>query len=201
MIRQIEKPHVLIGEGKDEENFFQALCDYCDINSVQVLGLGGKTKLRAFLLALVNTPGFTNIDSLGIARDADSDGAAAFQSVQDALRAANLPIPSRPLDVSGSNPRVSVMIIPGEDEIGALEDLCLSSVDGDVALPCVNQFFDCLKEEGVTQGLHAAKARVQAFLSSRRVSGLRLGEAACKGYWPFDHTTFDNAKNFLKTIA
>jgi hypothetical protein len=46
-----------------------------------------------------------------------------------------------------------------------------------------------------------SKAKVHAFLASRREPDLRLGEAAEKGYWPLDSESFTSIKELLRKIG
>lgn len=51
---RITKPKLLIGEGKDEENFFNALLKHMHTNDIQVLSSGGKdkNKFRVWMAAV-----------------------------------------------------------------------------------------------------------------------------------------------------
>ena len=198
---QIERPNQLLVEGKEEQLFFGKLIQCMGLSDIQIQPSGGKTKLSANLKALRNMPEFNEVVSLGIVRDADTDPSGAFQSVHDALGRAQLPMPSASLLPAGTNPRVVVLILPAGDRTGALEDLCLEAVAGDPAMPCVKGFFDCLKEKSLCLPRDLEKAKVQAFLASRKEEGLRLGEAAEKGYWPWGSPAFDQIKEFLQLVV
>ena len=87
MSTTIESPCVLVVEGKDEEKFFAALLSHMQVNTVQVIGIGGKTNLTPNLKGLVRTPSFGRVERLGVVRDADDDPVAAFESVRYSLRA------------------------------------------------------------------------------------------------------------------
>lgn len=76
---EIQKPTLLIVEGRDEELFFEALVRNLGSDGVQVMPIGGKTKLRENLAALVRSPRFAEVASLGIVRDADDRPESAFQ--------------------------------------------------------------------------------------------------------------------------
>lgn len=196
----VSEPNVLVVEGKEEELFFSALIGHLRLNRIQVMPIGGKTNLRETLMALVITPGFSNVISLGIVRDADLNPNSAFESVSDALQAAGLPKPTAPLVPTAEKPRVTIMILPEEGVSGMLEDLCLKSVAGDSAIPCVEQYFQCLEERDIPLPQNMSKARVQVFLASKRKI-LRLGEAAQAGYWPFSDNPFGQVRNFLQQIC
>nr|BAL54915.1 hypothetical conserved protein [uncultured Acetothermia bacterium]BAL60051.1 hypothetical conserved protein [Candidatus Acetothermum autotrophicum] len=195
----IKEPVILIVEGGEDKQFFQALIQHLGLSGIDIMGIGGKDQIKANLKALRNSSGFTIVRSLGIVRDADDDPRAAFQSVCSALQNAGLPVPDRPLVSVGSNPAVTVMILPDINTPGALEDLCLQAVANDPALPCIEQYFECLQKQGFLPK-NISKAKVQAFLASRIEAGKRLGEAAQAGYWPWDSSALDQVKNFLQHI-
>jgi len=201
MTVEIAKPNLLLVEGREDELFFGALVKHLGLQNIQIMGIAGKTNLRRNLKALILSPRFTEVISLGVVRDANDDPSAAFQSVHDALQAVNLPAPGRPLEPAGDSPQVTVMILPEEGAPGMLEDLCLKSVGQDSAMLCTAQYFQCLQQEGLTLPDNMSKAKVQVFLASRRKAGLRLGEAAQAGYWPWDEEAFERVRDFLQQIG
>lgn len=201
MAIEISSSALMIVEGNEEKMFFEALINYMGLKNIQIMPIGGKEKLRANLKALVSSPRFSTIDSLNIVRDANKNPKGAFQSVCDALKASKLPVPDRPLISEGTKPKVTIMILPKEDLAGMLEDVCLKSVQNDPALFCIEQYFKCLRERGLSPPQNESKAKVQAFLASRKEPGKRLGEAAQAGYWPWDSDAFKEIKDFLKMIS
>jgi len=197
---QIQKSRLLIVEGRDEEEFVSALIADIGLQEIQVAGIGGKTKIRQNLKALVRRPSFSRVEGLGVIRAADNDPKGAFKSVRDALAAAGLPTPKKPLQPVKGHPRVNVMILPSSDRKGALEDLCLEAIGLDPANTCVNGFFECLQDKGVASPKELSKAKVRVFLSSREDPTLPLGLAATKGYLPFEHGVFEPLREFLKSL-
>ncbi len=198
----IEKHKLLIVEGVEDQKFFDALLAQIDIDDIQVLGVGGKTQIKANLGVLKDDPRFVQrVNSIGIVRDADDNARNAFKSIQNALKSAGLPCPRKPMDTANGPPKVNVMILPGGEQKGTLEDLCLRSAVDDQAIFCVEAYFDCLDARGVsTPARDLIKAKTNVFLSSRADPTLRLGEAARKGYWPFNSPIFDNVKSFLRSL-
>ncbi len=198
---EITETRLLAVEGKDECLFFQALLKKLELSNIQTICYGGKTRLRDYMGALIVTPGWANVTMLGIARDADRNPEAAFQSVVDTLRAYNLSPPKRPLMVTRNKPRVIVMILPDENTPGMLEDLCLRTVMHDSSIKCVEEFFICLKRKRISPPNNMAKAKVHAFLASRIKADKRLGEAAQAGYWHFNSRSLTQVKKFLCSIS
>jgi hypothetical protein len=201
MAVELTQTNVLIVEGREEELFFGALIEHLGLQNIQIMPIGGKEQLRRNLKALARSPSFAKVVSLGIVRDANANPRAAFQSVRDALQAVNLPAPDRPLIPTGRDLQVTVMIVPAEDTPGMLEDLCLRSVLSDPATPCMEQYFQCLQQRDLPLPRNMPKARVQAFLASRREAGKRLGEAARAGYWPWNEAAFEPVKDFLQQVG
>lgn len=200
-VRQIEKPYLLVVEGREEELFFDAACRHFRIENVQILGVGGKTKLAGNLAALVRTPGFSQVRSVGIARDADNDPAAATQSIQHALSKVGLPVPPAPLVPHAGPPRVAFFLFPDCRNAGTLEDLCLLSVALDKAMACVEEFFRCLNNRVGALPREMAKAKLSVFLASRPEPDKRLGEAAQAGFFPWSHPAFSQLEQFLRIVG
>ncbi len=198
----IADPHVLLVEGTEEVHFFKALARRLGLQRFQVLPYQGKTRLRDYLMQFVIAPEYDKVVSLAVTRDADCDWQAALASVRSSLSACGLPVPDGPLQWAGSGPRVCIMILPASNANGMLENLCLRSVAEDPAMDCVSDYFSCLQEQGISlRGNRMAKAKVHAFLASRAEPDLRLGEAAGRKYWPFDHEAFDEVTCLLQQLT
>lgn len=201
MTLEIVSDKLLVVEGEDERHFFEALAAAIHV-SVQVLPVGGKTKIRENLKLLAISPGFEIVTALGIVRDADDDYAAAFQSVMTALQAAGLPAPAEPEVIVHDRPRTGVFIMPAKNTTGAIETICLDAVRDEAAFQCVEPFFDCLETHGVAHDGASvrAKARVHTYLASKPEPGKRLGEAAKAGYWPLGAAAFARVRDFLEKL-
>jgi hypothetical protein len=195
----ISQRKILLGEGSEEVFFFIALLKHLNIADVQVEHYGGKNNLRNFLATLLRRPGFSNLVSVAVTRDADDDAKAAFQSVNSALDSVSLSKPNASGVFTSGQPRVGVFILPDGQANGMLEDLCLASVIADIAMPCVDQFFLCVENAGRKPN-NLSKARTRAWLASQIQPDKRLGEAAQAGYWDFNHPAFDPLKQFLQQL-
>jgi hypothetical protein len=203
----IEKQKLVLVEGRDEQQLFDGLLvAHLGRSDVQVLPIAGKTKLAINLLVLAGDPAFRSVDSLMIVRDADhtDDGAGAassWQSVGDAVRRIGLAAPVKHAVFSDGTPRVAVFLMPDGNSDGMLEDLCRQAAAGDKAAPCVDKYFENLAGCGIQHApKDRAKAWAHAFLASRPEPDLRVGEAAQKGYWPFDAPAFAPLVNLLKQL-
>jgi len=197
--KQIEAPKQLVVEGQDAAKFFEVLLRQRKLSGVQIQNYGGISELSAFLKALKATPGFQQVTSLAVVRDAEGDCRSAEQSVCSALSNANLPVPDKPIGLANATLRVSYFILPDCSSSGMLESLCLRAINGDPAMSCVGGYFECLGRQGVNiPESMMYKAKLHAFLASRQKPDLQLGEAADKGYLNLDNPAFDQLKHFLE---
>lgn len=210
MSAKIQRPKLLIVEGRDEEQFLTAaLADHLGLTDIQVMPIGGKSKLTQSLSALVLDPGYASVVSLAVLRDADTpfgdvpaadvgmtEANRAFQSICGSLRHVGLPCPPGHGQFVNGPPRIGMFIVPNGVGDGMLETLCLQSVSALPEFPCVDGLFQCLQGYGpLPTNLH--KARAHAWLASHPRPGLRVGEAAQAGYWPWDSDAFTDLWSFI----
>ncbi|MEM6256093.1 MAG: DUF3226 domain-containing protein [Cyanobacteria bacterium P01_D01_bin.156] len=193
----------MLVEGKDTEAFITVLLSVSGLDDLQVLDFGNVENFRPFIKGLVNRLDFRQIDiqSIGVIRDAEQNSSAAFVSVCDALKAANLDSPDQVEKITTGEPRTGIYLLPGLNATsGMLEDLCLNMLDKDVAIKCVEQYFHCLTSQGVEQPKNSAKAKITAFLASRSELKQRVGYAMNQDYWNWEHPCLNPLKDFLKQL-
>jgi len=197
------KEKLIIVEGKDDIGFIDALCRHSNVTDYQIKETEGKSGYSASIAAIWKEPGYkSNVNSIGIIRDANDNFSRTFQSVQTALRNSDLPVPGEPLKPAINNNtslRVNVFIMPDNGSKGILEDLLLQSVEQKPAMPCVNKYFTCLNENGMNPRM-SSKARTQTYLAAQIKCGISIGVAASRGYWPFIQDDFKDIINFIKNL-
>jgi hypothetical protein len=125
---------LLIGEGIEDIRFLGAFLKHLGLLDVQVEDYNGKDKSGQYLKALRLRPGFANVKRLGITRDADGGPLGAKDSVEHAVLAAGFP----------SDLQIAVFVMPGPGKDGALEDLCLQTIEGKPVIKCMEQYFSCV---------------------------------------------------------
>lgn len=91
------RPKVLIGEGRDEVNFFQSLLTRLGLIDIQVEEYGGKGNLARYVREFGVRPGHENVIALGITRDADASVINVFQSICALLGITDCPCLPRPV--------------------------------------------------------------------------------------------------------
>lgn len=197
-------PVLLLVEGKHDATFFEFLRVNRGIAEIEIFAYEGKDNLRQELGDIVKGlrrgPGFSQVTSFGVVRDADTDAAVAEAVIKGALEAAGLDVPPAVVTRAGLTPAVTYMVLPDAASLGALEELCFRSLAADPALACVGDYFDCL--EAITGGDYRSgpKQRMRVLLSPRRHEET-LDRAIVRGYVPMGSTVFDEAAAFLAALV
>ena len=97
---RIENPKLLLVEGIDEVRLFCALAKHIGSEDVQIRPYQGKDNLRRFLQVLPRVPGYSELESIGVARDLrgrrDFDSAQRPQCVGDLRVAVRLRLGDAP---------------------------------------------------------------------------------------------------------
>ena len=199
----IQQPRILLVEGPDDQAFFNNLIEKKQTPPLQIIQYSEQNKLGVFLRdVLTKSDQFSElVEVLGIVKDADTTYQSAFQSIQDSLRVANLPVPDAPLEVaepSGDGiPKVVAYVMPDNNSKGDLENLCLEAVRDHPALACVDQYFNCLHSKGYVPR-QESKARLRVFLSANPDNpNLLIGQAIAAGVLPWDSPAFEDVHKFL----
>ena len=209
--RPITTEGQLLVEGRVPEMFFRemiAACNLAEAVEARTFGDISKDNLQTYLEIFTQKATFKErIKRLGVIRDAESQPASsAFQSVQAALRGAQLPVPGEINKLEGAPVSVGVFILPNCQDAGMLEGLCLMAAaenehsQANGVLPCVDDFFACLDKRG-RKPANPTKSRFAGFALASDVIDPQLGRAAQKGAIPWETQTFNSLKNFLQMIA
>ncbi len=213
--KEYTKPCVLLVEGQDEVKFFTVFSEHIGKKGVfDIIDMNGKDHFVHVLKVCLQRPKAHTITAYVIVMDADNSHQSKFRSICDVLaRHGNgLPIPERvgvyAYDESQSK-KVGIYIMPGDSRDGMLEDLFLETVSDSPIMPCLDEYFSCLKgvlpqkpenvpaESGKHFPKNASKTRALGFLAASYESVNTVGLAAQKKYWNFDHPTLTELRSFL----
>lgn len=200
---EIKSGKLLLVEGNDDQNFFQKLMQEILLDDIQIISMGGKDGFKTpNFKSVINTPGFREVKSLGIIRDADNNADNAFRGICAILKECGLPEPTQPIQITGTSLKVGILIIPPNTGKGQIEDLCLSSLKEYNEMECIDNYFQCLKKKLPLDKFpkELSKAKIQAFLASREESVPHLGIATQRSYFPLGHDVFKGVKDFLKLL-
>ena len=194
----IEKPFLILCEGKDAELFLihylnsEALQEEPRFsNDIQVFGFNGNDTLRKSLGVLLNTEGFEQVSRILVVRDAEKDPEAAGKSIQAAIKRCGLPVPEASnawAESAESNIKTAYTLFPtctADTTPGALEDLCwqiLAEGNADTVKEGINEFIAGLKLKYGRSFPREFKARLHTYFSiTDNYVSLKIGEAARAG--------------------
>jgi len=188
-------------EGGDDLAIATGVAGALGLTDLRIEAFLGKDRLRSFLKDVQTRPEFTQkkVTAIGIIRDADANGAAAFQSVCDALRANGYKAPERNGGFALDGIKTGVLVVGPQDGKGMVEDLCLNSVSDLPEFPCVDEYFRCITQKCGRQNF-SSKAKIRVWIASHVDYTLYVGKAAEKGYWPWRSPVFDPMKEFLRGL-
>lgn len=197
--REPSKDIVVFVEGADECNVFASILSEINIEDIEIISVGGKDKLADQFKSAVMTPGFSKVRSFGIVQDADDDSAAAFDRVRDVLTTNKFIAPKSSGTVVESGERkVGILILPGGDRKGYLEDLFLDAYKGTPVDACVDSFAACSEATGCKP--FDSKRLAYVFLAAFDAPEPRLGRAFESGKVNGSHSSFDVIRDFLKQL-
>ena len=196
----IDSDRLLLVEGRDEVNLFNALISRCvgDAPYIQIIQAGGisqfPSRLKAIQTAAKTRP---DLQSIGVIRDADENPAGAFQSVCAHLSTVGFDAPRAHGAFTGGTPSVGVFIVPTDTQQGAIETLCRRSVEDSAAGRCVEQYLQCLEEHDAIRSANRDKSFAHAYLASTQDPVARVGEGALRRVWNFDAPAFEDIVRFV----
>lgn len=202
---RIKSNQLLLVEGKDEVSFFEALLNEQTIENFQVISVGGKDQFKGKFPALVKSEGFSEVNTLGLIRDAEENKAnSAFLSICSQLKGNNLPVPKTINEViKEKGMRVGIFIMPNNSDEGMLEDLCLKSIKKNSIDHCIEEYIQCCLDNlpDEEKNIKISKAKVLAFLATKNPLVNSLGVAAKNGYWNLKDDCFDEIKEFINKLV
>ena len=206
----ITKPIVLVVEGISDKQVFENLFKHLGFDDhIQAISIGGKGHVKDSLPVIKTIPGYYEVlEVLIIVCDADGDAASAFRSSSHALQYHKYIRPTAPFLItspaipSAGVPHTAVVILPSYNRTGGLEDLLLDAVRDPKARDCVDKYVECLTNERAKKWRpkDEAKAKLHAYLASRKDPEWTAGIAAAANQWDFDDKAFIDIINLI-TIA
>ena len=163
--------------------------------------LGGKDNFKNRFPILAKTSGFSEIEILGVVRDAETNAKGAFNSITGVLSKIKLIPPTEPNTFTDGSPSIGIFIMPDNNSPGMLEDLCLNTVVDNPAMVCVDGLMNCCAKNLDHLPENPAKAKTQAYLAAMPQIANSLGVGAKKGYWNFESEYLDDLKRFLAKLG
>lgn len=172
-LTKIEKKHLILCEGPDAVGFLNEYL-YRQVeqySAIQVTDFGGNQEFRKSLALLRNTDGFSNLCSLLVIRDVETNFQSALDQIRDALRENSFTVSNVQGEWEEGTPSTCFLLFPGlgrNASNGALEDLCMSILkehDATKVTGRIDTFLDTLKRDGLRNFTHLHKTRLHTYFS------------------------------------
>ena len=202
---QIKEKKLVLVERADEYFFvILALQGYL-ISRVQVLVYNGINDLPQFLKNLPLFDEFSDVESLLIFRDAETNSNSAVQSINSARSKVGLSDKAKEMIYTSTKPRIGIFLFCDTFQTsvhgarsGSLEDFCSKNLIGSSKIPQVNSFIQSVEE---THGklTHKHKSMLHSLFSFvDKLVGAKIGEAAKYGAFNWNAPEFADLKKILQ---
>jgi|688.fasta_scaffold538328_1 hypothetical protein len=212
---------ILAIEGKrdDDYKFIRALLGCLGfprlLSQENVYCLGGDGEFENQLKGILQ--GLNKGDKLAFIRDAESkqpmEHLKSFQSnikiwkKEKERKFLNLLLPTKLGVFEECQTQVGIFIMPSEDSVGCIEDLCIKMICEQPLSNCVENFFACVQKDKQIKS-HLSKKKLFLELALRLSSSslpfaYSPGSAAERGYFNFKQNLLelDKLKQFLEDFA
>lgn len=198
---------LILAEGLDAKLFLIWALEAYHLESIQVEAFDGNSKLSVELKIWKLSEGFNNIETIIIARDAETNGDAAIESVLSVLKSHSLPLPAKAFQYSAPYPKVAIMLFPGLEmeaiiQKGTLEDLCLRTIE-QTSTDILTKSETFVKQIDDIRPINRKhKANLHTYLSvNEKYIGLKVGEAARCGAWDWQSDAMAPFRNILENAV
>ena len=211
---KIEKNKLLLVEGADEVGFFKAYLEALKKDSIQIMQYNGKDNLENHLSILRGIPNFEILDNLIIVVDCDDNLNNSIKGVNNSLIKNNFTKINKTFEFinCNKNDNLNIALLTIPEENGALEDLCLSTLNkphSDI-LELATQYIENIHSKYKTAS-RKRKAILHAYLSAfankdkkgerNNYAGATLGMASQRGAWDFSSIYMQPYTEFFDKIS
>lgn len=209
-LQKIDKKHLILCEGDDAVGFvsnylYSQFKEQCSI--IQVANFGGNPELRKSLELLRVTPGFSDLCSLLIIRDTETNTQAALDQIRSALEKYSFAVPKTQGEWKEGTPKTCFLLFPAlgkSTTTGTLENLCMSVLAEDKAANITDRietFLNELCQDGLRDFSHIHKTRLHTYFSvTNKFVTKNIGLAAKAGAFNWSHPNLEPLKNCLSKM-
>lgn len=191
-------------EGVDDAHFIDHILRQIGAqeDQVRLIFTGGINEMDRDLIGMTKSRAYVtrSVDTIAVFRDCDADPTAAVAAANQALRSAGLPgLQHAEVVEYDEGRKIGLFVIPSNDLPGAVEELMLSTVDGEEKFDMLRSTYENVEREfGVLN--KRGKRLAQIYLASCEplVKGAGLGFK--NGHFPVEHPNFDPIREFLQRI-
>jgi len=202
---RLKKKNIVLLEGHDDCDFFHYYFRFLNLKSFQLIGCEGKDSLKNHVTAIKAQSNYSDLSNLIVVQDNDSDPTRRFIEICNNLKKAGIgSIPTAPYRIAGSNPAISIVLLPNENIPGDIEKLILETFEGNPVKKCSKEFISCFLSNNphcTLKDTKLSKAELQAIMSVVTEEPCRdIGIAAQHNAWSFDHIKFHHLKVFFTQL-
>ncbi len=215
-------PKLIICEGPSDVEFLRALIVARGLPQVCIRhtgdiyksSRGGIDKISAFLTGIVVWEGFYDLTDILILADNDLNPAENFEKVRQQIIDAKpvatppvvYPVPDAPLTKAAGNPSITICMMPGGNQHGNLETLCLPSARSanQAATECVAQFAQCAGADQWEEITLRSKMEMHSLLAIQHREDPSIG---LRNIWrenpaviPLDHASFTPIAEVIRNL-
>jgi hypothetical protein len=211
--RPIHKAVVLC-EGKEDRLVFEKVASLAGLEGLVFEDYGGKDNLGNFLQGLKVRPDYSRKEfaTLALTRDADDSFENAWRSLANTAKqhlntemsapgvSCEIPEPEYPQD---NKIQLIGWVLPGPQQTGMLESLCLQSVASQPEFECLETYFKCLSEKLHMMDFHP-KAKFHAWIVSQtdfKDKDYKIEKAIKENRFQWEHSAFDGLRQFLSKLV
>jgi hypothetical protein len=197
----------LLVEGKDDQAVIKALCARFNIpENFEIIDCEGYSKLIEQLpLRLIKQ---SDVDTVGIIVDADSDIASRWISLCDLFGKMGFELPDLTPEnglviQSASRIKVGIWLMPNNQINGMLEDFASFLIPNDDKLiPVVKETLDSIESRELNKYkyIHRSKAEIHSWLALQEDPGTRMGLAITKRYLTTDQEICLRLIDWVKSL-
>ena len=212
----ITSPRVILCEGAGDRAFLRHLIEERELPSFYITypaegdhtQPGGRDGYTAKLKALRLMRGFDDVTDLIVIADNDDSPQRSFETVCELIEAApGYTAPNAAEVPVGRNPRLTILMLPGDGLAGQLETLCLEAcLDNWPELAnCLNAFIQCNPSLATWDRGKQEKMKMRTLISSicstDPNTSLTHAWSRTEQIIPLQHSCFDGIVNFLRSIG
>jgi hypothetical protein len=201
------EPRLIICEGASDHGVHAALMKAQGLSGAQIHVAKGRDNFSHPLRG-ARVQGYK---AVLIVSDNDDDPASSFDAVCEHIKNADYgdppTAPRQPIVASQDNPSLTVLMIPWDGEMGAIETLCLPALEDMFAdkIQCLDDFCRCTGVRPNWNVTRQSEMRVECLLSCTQENEPNIGlgyfvaRSACQ--LDFQHACFDKVSGFLRQFS
>ena len=193
-----DRPLLIFVEGTDDAHFVDVVLQDlgADPRHVGIIIVEGTPKFPNSIAMFKKSRNYRNAKGVALIRDADDDFAVAI-SDSNKIFLKEFELQVNHAQISSSDIfSVGLFVLPGNEEVGDLEKLCLATVAGTQLEIDAENYINKVQQSGILNKIYKRKAQV--FLAGKPDDVCRgAGMGFKKGFFDKNHESLFPLKEFL----